>query len=108
MRVFHLITPHIRVVVDVAAVTALVTSGVRQGSILGPILLVIFVTDAPEFMNSEAIITAIFAHDTSELCNNILISVYAYNHLQEILNHLDTWILNRKKNLTGPSLKYYR
>jgi hypothetical protein len=59
-----------RVVVDGAASKwTPVTSGVPQGSILGPMLFVIFINDAPEVINNEAV-PALFADDT-KLYKNI-------------------------------------
>ena len=65
-----------------------VTSGVPQGSILGPMLFVIFINDAPEVINNEAV-PALFADDT-KLYKNIT-SVNDCNQLQETLTNLDTW-----------------
>ena len=53
-----------RVVVDGAASQGTpVTSGVPQGSMLGPMLFVIFISDAPEVINNEGV-PALFADDT--------------------------------------------
>ena len=53
-----------RVVVDGAASQwTPVTSGVPQGSILGPMLSIIFINDVPEVINNEAV-PALFADDT--------------------------------------------
>ncbi|CAB3993505.1 Hypothetical predicted protein [Paramuricea clavata] len=65
-----------------------VTSGVLQGSILGRMLFVIFINDAPDVINNKAI-PALFANDT-KLYKNIT-SVNDCNQLQETLTHLDTW-----------------
>ncbi|CAB4007608.1 Hypothetical predicted protein [Paramuricea clavata] len=58
-----------------------VTSGVPQGSILGPMMFVIFINDAPDVINNKAI-PALFADDT-KLYKNILTSVNDCNQLQE-------------------------
>ena len=65
-----------------------VTSGVPQGSILGPMLYAIFINDAPEVIHNKAV-PALFADDT-KLYKNIT-SVSDCNQLQQILTNLDAW-----------------
>ena len=60
-----------------------VTSGIPQGSILGPILFTIFINDLPEAIKS---ICKIFADDTK-----IYNITDKHNTLQEDLNSLITW-----------------
>ena len=63
--------------------TKKVTSGIPQGSILGPILFLIFINDLPDCINS---ISTIFADDTKSYntCNNS-------NIIQEDLDALQKW-----------------
>ena len=72
-----------------------VTSGIPQGSVLGPILFVLYINDMPEALvnNSTA---AMFADDTklyrrADLPNGV-------QDLQEDLDHIfqwsDTWLMN--------------
>ena len=63
--------------------TMKVTSGIPQGSILGPVLFLIFINDLPEVIKS---LSEIFADDTKAFntCNNS-------NVIQEDLNALQEW-----------------
>ena len=79
-----------------------VTSGVPQGSILGPMLFVIFINDAPDVINNKAI-PALFADDT-KLYKNIT-SVNDCNQLQETLTHLDTWSQDNNVKFNGSKCK---
>ena len=78
------------------------TSGVPQGSILGPMLFVIFINDAPDVINNKAI-PPLFADDT-KLYKNIT-SVNDCNQLQETLTHLDTWSQDNNITFNGSKCK---
>ena len=67
--------------------TLLVTSGVPQGSILGPVLFSLYVNDLPDTVTSSHV--AMFADDT-KLFKNIK-SVKDSEQLQNDLKHLETW-----------------
>ena len=60
-----------------------VTSGIPQGSILGPVLFTIFINDLPDEVNSFC---KNFADDTK-----IYDKSTNYNRLQENLNRLQNW-----------------
>ena len=78
-----------RVVVDGATSSwAPVTSGVPQGSLLGPILFVIFINDLPDILPDETL-AALYADDT-KLYKSIT-SVGDCENLQQALTDLDQW-----------------
>ena len=84
-----------RVVVNGATSSwAPVTSGVPQGSLLGPILFVIFINDLPDILPDETL-AALYADDT-KLCKSIT-SIGDCEILQQALTELDQW--NRENNL---------
>jgi hypothetical protein len=94
---------HQRVVVDGAASQwTPVTPRVPQGSILGPMLFVIFLNDAPYVINNEAV-PALFADDT-KLYKNIT-SVSECNQLQQTLTNLDTWSQDNNIKFNGLKCK---
>ena len=77
-----------RVVVDgVASRWAPVTSGVPQGSILGPVLFVIFINDIPEVTDGTS--PALFADDTKVYKD--VRSVTDCEKLQQTIDKLDIW-----------------
>ena len=78
-----------RVVVDGAASTwSPVTSGVPQGSILGPLLFIIFVNDLPDFIE-KGTETALYADDTK--LHNTITSTNNCEFLQKSLTNIDHW-----------------
>ena len=83
-----------RVVVDgVASDWCSVTSGVPQGSILGPVLFIIFINDLPDIIHTGTK-TALYADDT-KLHRNIF-SARDCDSLQESLVKLDSWSMEKK------------
>ena len=90
-----------RVVIDgTASNWAPVTSGVPQGSILGPVLFVIFINDLPYILPDEKM-AALYADDT-KVCNSIR-SKADCEKVQQALTNLECW--NRENNLDFNSSK---
>ena len=71
---------------DKASDVALVTSGVPQGSVLGPILFLIFINDMPECINSKC---RLFADDS--IVYRTITSVADSIALQKDLDSLHEW-----------------
>ena len=92
-----------RVVVDgVASDWATVTSGVPQGSLLGPILFVIFINDFPNVV-SHVSQTALYADD-SKLYKSIS-CLCSCESLQQSLNHLSMWSHNNNISFNASKCK---
>ena len=90
-----------RVVVNGATSSwAPVPSGLPQGSLLGPILFVIFMNDLPDILPDETL-AALYADDT-KLYKSIT-SIGDCENLQQALTELDQW--NRENNLDFNDLK---
>ena len=90
-----------RVVIDGASSHwAPVTSGVPQGSILGPILFVIFINDLPDILSNEKM-ASLYADDT-EVYNPIR-SIADCEKVQQSLTNLECW--SRDNNLDFNSSK---
>ena len=74
-----------------------VTSGIPQGSVLGPILFVIYINDVPECVNAS---TYIFADDTKiykEIsCEDVVSGLQA--DLDQLQKWSDTWLLKFHSN----------
>ena len=68
-----------------------IASGVPQGSILGPLLFLVYANDAPNYIQSQSTI-ALFADD-SKLYKSID-GPDSSNHLQHDLDNLNKWSLD--------------
>ena len=68
-----------------------VLSGIRQGSLLRPILFVIFINDLPDRVFNSTI--SLFADDLKMLFNDRRNSMNENNYLQEDVNNVYAWIV---------------
>ena len=90
-----------RVVIDGASSHwAPVTSGVPQGSILGPILFVIFINYLPDILPNEKM-ASLYADDTKVY--NLIRSIADCEKVQQSLSNLERW--SRDNNLDFNSSK---
>ena len=92
-----------RVVVDGAVSDwAHVTSGVPQGSILGPMLFVIFINDLPDVV-PDCISTGLYADDT-KLYRNVS-TIGDCEKLQDALTELSSWSYQNNMNFNASKCK---
>lgn len=72
-----------------------VTLGVPQGSVLGPLMFLLYVNDLPDMIGD---LTVLYADDTtSVVAGNNIESVSS--KIQENLNKLDSWLINHNLQL---------
>ena len=99
----HLQDRQQRVVVDgFTSSWAPVTFAVPQGSLLGPILYIIFINDLPSAL-PDGTLTALYADDT-KLYRSIL-SYLDVEKMQQALTNLDSWSLHNNINFNASKCK---
>jgi len=76
----------------ITSIWAKVIHGVRQGSILGPLLFLIFINDLPMFMREKST-PILFADDTSILISHSNLFNFK-NEIKTIFNNLNEWFKN--------------
>ena len=86
-----------RVVVNGKLAWALILSGIPQGSVLGPILYVIFINDLPDVVTG---MVKIFADDTK-----LFHSVHSPQHHIQLQNNLDNLVEWSRKWQLGFKIK---
>ena len=82
--------------------TRSITTGVPQGSILGPLLFIIYINDLPSVSNLFDML--IYADDTTLICN--LDEVLDESTLNMELNNIHGWMSSNKLSLNIKKTKY--
>ena len=100
---FNLIGRQQRVVIDGSFSDWLpVTSGVPQGSILGPIMFLVYINDAPDYICSSS--TIALSADDSKLYL-VIIQPGCGNNLQKDLDGLHKWSQDWSMDFNGVKCK---
>ena len=79
------------------------TSGVSQGSVLGPLLFIIYVNDFPRCLNQSSCLS--FADDTTILLSEKNTKCLFKKDSNELLN-IDNWLIANKLFLNSDKTKY--
>ena len=88
---------------NVTSTLLLVISGIPQGSILGPLLFIIYINDLPEAITSSS--TYLFADDTKLIHS---VSTFYDQSLQSDLDSLSAWCHQWKLSLNPSKCSYIR
>ena len=68
-----------------------VLSGIPQGSILGPLLFIIFINDLPKFCNTDEDLGTIYLYADDAKIYNVIKSTEDQQRLQHVINKLKEW-----------------
>jgi hypothetical protein len=74
-----------------------VERGVPQGSVLGPLIILIFINDLPKFINDKYV-PILFANDTSILVTHSNPMIF-YNIINMVFHTLNGWFKNNLLSL---------
>lgn len=76
----------------------LVLSGVPQGSVLGPLLFIVFISDLTDYCKTEGVVPFLFADDLKIVCNSFPNSTYQPG--QVFINKLTHWAKSNRLELS--------
>ena len=83
-----------------------VKQGVPQGSVLGPLLFLIYINDLPKFVNGISV-PILFADDTSILVSHLNSGEF-YNTINTVFQTLSNWFRNNLLSLNLTKIHFIR
>ena len=82
-----------------------ITHGVPQGSILGPLLFLIYINDLGLFLDNEALPSILYADDTNILMSNMFIEEL-FKKANVALEKVNDWLLANKLSISTDKTKF--